>query len=131
MVHNAITPWSTGLEYGVSEAIEITAFSRILVIGGQVATDDDGNQLFVDDMEGQLNLVLDKIERLLDVAGYLPQHLVQLNWYVPQPQRYFEHMATYLERTEKWGVRPTGIFCVPKVLGRPEWMLELTGLAIA
>lgn len=131
MTHNVINPWDTGLAYGVSEAIEITAFSRMLVIGGQVATDDDGAALFVDDMAGQLNLVLDKIERLLDVAGYLPHHLVQLNWYVPQPEQYFAHMDIYLARTERWGVRPTGIFCVPEVLGRPEWMLELTGMAIA
>jgi enamine deaminase RidA (YjgF/YER057c/UK114 family) len=125
-----INPWSVGQTYGVSEAIEITPLSGMLVIGGQVSTDDAGEPLFVGDMKGQLNLVLDKIERLLTAAAYTPQQLVQLNFYVPDPDQYFTHLDIYLDRTEKWGAKPTGIFCVPTALGATEWMIELTGLAV-
>lgn len=131
MVHiSGVNPWTVGQTYGVSEAIEICDFSRMLVIGGQVSTDDAGAPLHVGDMAGQLTLVLDKVEDLLAAADYEAQHLVQLNYYVPDPDEYFSNMEIVLDRTRAWGVQPTGIFCVPERLGEPEWMIELTGMAL-
>lgn len=126
----AVNPWSVGQAYGVSEAIEVVDFNRMLMIGGQVSTDETGLPLHADDMAGQLTLVLDKIERVLAAAGYEPRHLVQLNYYVPVPDEYFANMQIVLDRTRAWGVQPTGIFCVPLQLGEPEWMIELTGMAV-
>lgn len=130
MQTTAINPWSVGQKYGVSEAIEVADFSRMLMIGGQVSTDDAGLPLHIDDMAGQLTLVLDKIERVLAAAGYEPRHLIQLNYYVPFPEDYFDNMPIVLDRTRAWGIQPTGIFCVPQQLGEPEWMIELTGMAV-
>ena len=106
-------------------AVEIAAGVRSLHFAAQVGADRDGN--VAPDAATQTELIFENIERILDAAGMRLYDLVKLNFYIvfaddlPEIRRVRDARLTT--------ILPALSLIIVSALGRPEWRLEVDGVA--
>jgi enamine deaminase RidA (YjgF/YER057c/UK114 family) len=70
--------WSWHLPVNLSQG---WVCGELVIVGGQIAVDTDGNVIGVGDIELQTRVVFENIGRILEEAGAGWEHLVKLNTY--------------------------------------------------
>ena len=100
-----------------------------LWIAGQVAVDDEGTPVGVDDAAAQAERVWHNLERVLAAAGGRLDDLVATTTYlVVRADR--ELAAAARERWLAGPDWPTNTLLIVDGLGRPEWRIEISAVAV-
>ncbi len=111
--------------HGYSHGFEVPACARLLFISGQVGTDHGGNTPA--DFSRQARNALNNFMTVLNSAGMGPQDLVKMNIYLTDPDNINNYGAMH---GEVFGsVTPAITMVTVRALGRPEWGLEVEGIA--
>jgi enamine deaminase RidA (YjgF/YER057c/UK114 family) len=131
MKRREINPWTWQEQFGFVHANEITSFERMLVVAGQVSTDDDGRTMHPGDMAAQMNQSLDNLETILRDAEMTLENVVRLNYFTTD-------VDVWLESTQHWGGRLAEAGCRPAStllgvtrLAFPDLLVEIEAIAVA
>jgi enamine deaminase RidA (YjgF/YER057c/UK114 family) len=114
------------LDNDLSQAV---VAGRTIYLRGQVAQDlDTRENVAVGDPAGQANKIMDNIELLLAECGASVQHIVTCHVYLTDIGH---REAVYRVLGERLaGVHPAFTGLVVSALARPEWVVEVTAVAV-
>jgi enamine deaminase RidA (YjgF/YER057c/UK114 family) len=131
--HRRIRPFNTATTYPEqhlsNDLCQAVVAGRTVYLRGQVAQDlDTRESVAIGNPAGQASKVMDNIELLLGEAGARLEHIVTCDVYLTDI-RYREPVYRVL------GERLTGVYpcftgLVVQALARPEWLVEVTAVAV-
>ena len=124
-IHNPDTVLAPVSSY--SHGVEVPPNARWLYISGQIAIDLDGQ--IPDDFEEQCRLVWTNLYNVLDSAGMNRENLVKLTVFMTDPDdlpMFRTIRDEFLQDT-----RPATTLLFISQLAKPEWRLEIEGVAAA
>jgi enamine deaminase RidA (YjgF/YER057c/UK114 family) len=127
MERRTINPWRWQDRFGFVQAEEVVAGERTLYCSGQTSTDAGGSPQHPGDMRAQLGVALDNLEALLQAAGYSLAHIVRLNFYTTDMDRFLEHAGFVAGRLS--GVRYSSTLIGVARLASPDLMVEIEATA--
>ena len=131
--HLRIRPFNTGQSYPEqrldNDLCQAVVAGRTVYLRGQVAQDlDTGESVHVGDPAAQAEQVMTNIETLLAEAGASVENVVSCTIYLtdirhrePVYRVLGQHLA---------GVYPVFTGLVVSALARPEWLVEVTAIAV-
>ena len=131
--HRRIRPFNTADTYPEqhlsNDLCQAVVAGRTVYLRGQVAQDlDTRESVAIGNPAGQAGQVMDNIELLLGEAGAQLSHIVTCDVYLTDI-RYREPVYRVLgERLA--GVYPCFTGLVVQALARPEWLVEVTAVAV-
>jgi enamine deaminase RidA (YjgF/YER057c/UK114 family) len=131
--HLRIRPFNTARTYPEqrlsNDLCQAVVAGRTVYLRGQVAQDlDTRESVAIGNPAGQASKVMDNIELLLAEAGARLEHIVTCDVYLTDI-RYREPVYGVLgERLA--GVYPCFTGLVVQALARPEWLVEVTAVAV-
>ena len=122
-IHNPETILAPVSSY--SHGIEVPPDARWLYISGQVGIDPEGQ--IPAGFEEQCRLVWTNLYHILESAGMSRQNLVKLTIYMTDP----EDLPVFRTIRDEYleGTRPATTLLMISQLARPEWRLEIEGVA--
>ncbi len=131
--HRRIRPFNTADTYPEqrlsNDLCQAVVAGRTIYLRGQVAQDlQTGVSVAIADPAGQANQVMDNIELLLAEAGARLEHLVTCDVYLTDI-RHREPVYRVLGERMR-GVYPCFTGVVVQALARPEWLVEVTAVAV-
>lgn len=88
MGNELINPPSLAAPKGYSHAVRVRGSSDLLVLGGQVAWDEQGRLVGGNDMIAQFDKALENILTVMREAGGTAENIVKLNIYVTDKAAY-------------------------------------------
>lgn len=112
-----------------SQAVVTQGSGKTIYIGGQDAIDAEGNIVGAGDIAAQTEQTMKNIQTVLEACGATFNNLVKLNIYVVHGQditKGFEASRKYFKDITDQPI--VTIIMVP-ALGRPEFLLEIDGVA--
>jgi len=116
--------WNESLAFA-----QATRAGSQLRIAGQVAVDDDGTPIGVGDPDAQADRVWRNLARVLEAASGSLDHLVQTTTYIVD--RAYRDASTDARRRHLPGPEyPTNTLVIVHGLGRPEFLIEVSAVAI-
>ncbi len=108
-----------------AHAVEIPAGSRMLISNGQIGTKPDGTT--PDSVEGQTEVIFDRLEEILAAAGMTLGDIVRLNTYFIEAEYQDAYKAI---RDRRMGDhKPGATLLVVKALARPNLKIEVEIIA--
>jgi len=131
--HKRIRPFDTAETYPEqslsNDLCQAVIAGKTIYLRGQVAQDlDTRENVAVGDPAGQAEQVMRNIEQLLGECGAALEHIVSCHVYLTDI-RYREPVYRVLgERLA--GVHPVFTGLVVSALARPEWVVEVTAVAV-
>jgi enamine deaminase RidA (YjgF/YER057c/UK114 family) len=131
--HERIRPFNTAETYPEqnlsNDLCQAVVAGNTVYLRGQVAQDLESREnVAVGDPAGQAEKVLDNIELLLREAGAGLEHLVTCTVYLTDIRHREPVYRVLGERLR--GVYPVFTGVVVSALARPEWLVEVTGIAV-
>jgi enamine deaminase RidA (YjgF/YER057c/UK114 family) len=131
--HTRIRPFNTADTYPEqnlsNDLCQAVVAGNTVYLRGQVAQDLDSREsVAIGDPAGQAEKTMDNIELLLAEAGSALEHIVTVHIYLTDI-RYREAVYQVLGRRLK-GVFPASTGLVVEALARPEWVVEVTVVAV-
>ena len=131
--HLRIRPFNTGQSYPEqrldNDLCQAVVAGRTVYLRGQVAQDlDTGESVHVGDPAAQAEQVMTNIETLLAEAGAAVEHVVSCTVYLTDI-RHREQVYQVIGRRLR-GVYPVFTGVVVSALARPEWLVEVTVVAV-
>ena len=131
--HRRIRPFNTAGTYPEqrlsNDLCQAVVAGSIVYLRGQVAQDlDTRESVAIGNPAGQARQVMDNIELLLGEAGAQLAHIVTCDVYLTDI-RYREAVYGVLGERLK-GVYPCFTGLVVQALARPEWLVEVTAVAV-
>ncbi len=121
-----ITPYSPDTEIAFAEACEVTGFSRLLFISGQVPADE--NQVVPPDYPSQYRLAWANVERQLKAAGMSFDNLVKATIFLSDRALIAQSAGL---RASVLGARTPAITIVLTGIYDEAWLLEIEAVAAA
>jgi enamine deaminase RidA (YjgF/YER057c/UK114 family) len=119
---------SLGQAHGFSRAVEPGA-GRLVVLSGQVSTDDKAQPIHVGDMAGQTRRCLEKIELLLKAAGGGMSDVALVRFYVTDIRLMPEVAAARADFfTDPMPPAMTGVGVT--ALAHPDFLIEIEAVAV-
>ena len=131
MERRIINPWTWQDNFGFVQANEVTGAQRTVYCAGQTSTDADGRAVHPEDMAAQIRLSLDNLETVLGQAGLNLSHVVRLNMYTTDVDRFLAAYHVAIERFSAAGCRPASTLLGVARLAFPELLVELEATAVA
>jgi enamine deaminase RidA (YjgF/YER057c/UK114 family) len=131
--HRRIRPFNTADTYPEqrlsNDLCQAVVAGHTVYLRGQVAQDlDTRESVAAGDPAGQAAKVMDNIEALLGEAGARLEHIVTCTVYLTDI-RYREAVYQVLGERMR-GVYPCFTGVVVQALARPEWLVEVTAIAV-
>jgi enamine deaminase RidA (YjgF/YER057c/UK114 family) len=126
-----INPWSWQDQYGFVQANEMSGIQRSLVCAGQTSVDAEGNAVHQGNMDAQMTLALDNLERVLADAGFTLADVVRLNYYTTDMEAFFAAAEVLGARLAQAGCRPATTLLGVQRLALPELLIEIEATAVA
>jgi enamine deaminase RidA (YjgF/YER057c/UK114 family) len=131
--HRRIRPFSTADTYPEqnlgNDLCQAVVAGNTVYLRGQVAQDlDTGQNVAVGDPAGQAGQVCDNILLLLAEAGARPEHIVSCHVYLTDVRHREAVYQVLGERLRGVYYASTGL--VVQALARPEWLVEVTAVAV-
>ncbi|HEX5188974.1 MAG TPA: Rid family hydrolase [Streptosporangiaceae bacterium] len=131
--HRRIRPFNTADTYPEqrlsNDLCQAVVAGSTVYLRGQVAQDlDTGESVAAGDPAGQASQVMDNIELLLGEAGARLEHVVTCDVYLTDI-RHREPVYRVLGDRLR-GVFPCFTGLVVQALARPEWLVEVTAVAV-
>ncbi len=108
-----------------AHAVEVPTGARMLISNGQIGTQADGST--PDDIEGQTEVVFDRLEEILAAAGMTFGDIVRINAYLTEA----EYQDAYKSiRDRRMGDhKPGATLLIVKALARPNLKIEVEVIA--
>jgi len=100
----------------------------VVYVAGQVAQDERGEVVGRGDFGAQAAQVMANLEKALAAAGAGLEHLVRITIYITDA-RYRDAMRD-ITRQYLGAALPASTLLVVAALARPEWLLEIDGIAV-
>jgi enamine deaminase RidA (YjgF/YER057c/UK114 family) len=131
--HRRIRPFNTADSYPEqhlsNDLCQAVVAGSTVYLRGQVAQDlDTRESVAAGDPAGQASKVMDNIELLLGEAGAQLDHIVTCTVYLTDIRHRQAVYAVLGERMR--GVHPCFTGLVVQALARPEWLVEVTAVAV-
>jgi enamine deaminase RidA (YjgF/YER057c/UK114 family) len=131
--HRRIRPFNTADTYPEqrlsNDLCQAVVAGNTVYLRGQVAQDlDTRESVAIGDPAGQARKVMDNIEILLGEAGGHLEHIVTCDVYLTDI-RHREPVYRVLGERMR-GVHPCFTGVVVRALARPEWLVEVTAIAV-
>lgn len=131
--HRRIRPFNTADTYPEqrlsNDLCQAVVAGNTIYLRGQVAQDLDSREsVAIGDPAGQAAKVMDNIELLLDEAGANLANVVTCTVYLTDIRHREAVYAVLGERMR--GVYPCFTGVVVQALARPEWLVEVTAIAV-
>jgi enamine deaminase RidA (YjgF/YER057c/UK114 family) len=102
---------------------------KTIYLRGQVAQDlDTSANVAIDDPGGQARKIMQNIKQLLEECGAQLENIVRCDVYltdISYREAVYQEIGSWLE-----GVYPVFTGVVVTALARPEWMVEVTAIAV-
>ena len=131
MAHTTpVNPWTWQDPLNFSQAIDVRGAQRVLYCAGQTSVDADGVPLHAGDMDAQLDRALSNLKTVLEQAGLTLANVVRLNYYTTDMAAYFRAAATFGERLQKAGCKPSGTLLGVSSLFHPDILVEIEATAV-
>ena len=102
---------------------------KTIYLRGQVAQDlDTSKAVAIDDPAGQARKIMENIKQLLGECGAELAHVVRCDVYLTD----IAHREAVYQELGRWlkGVYPVFTGVVVAALARPEWLVEVTAIAV-
>lgn len=113
------------------QGVLVEGAQKMVFVSGQCAMSNEGLPQHPGDMRAQTLLSLDNVVTVLAEAGMDLSHIVHLNTYVTDVDRFMNEAADAMaERLAEYGVRPPGVLSGTTRLGLPELIVELEAIAV-
>ncbi len=108
-----------------AHAVEVPAGARMLISNGQIGTMPDGTT--PEDIEGQTEVVFDRLEEILAAAGMTFGNIVRFNTYLTEAEYQDAYKAI---RDRRMGDhKPAATLLIVKALARPNLKIEIEIIA--
>jgi enamine deaminase RidA (YjgF/YER057c/UK114 family) len=125
----ALNPWKWQDQFGFSQAIDVTGAARLVFVAGQTSVDGEGNPVHVGDMTGQIDQVLDNLEKVLGAGGLKLSNVVRLSMYTTNVPEFLKAYGTLMGRFEKAGCKPATTLLGVAGLFHPDILCEFEATA--
>lgn len=125
-------PATLYLPQGYAHAV-VAEGSRVVFVGGQVASDLDGQVVHTGDYEAQAELTMRNFAAAVAASGATISDVAQLSIYVVDnsPERQEQVYAGFGRASAELGLRRTAMKILGvQALGDPQALVELDGVAI-
>lgn len=131
--HRRVRPFNTADTYPEqqlsNDLCQAVVAGHTVYLRGQVAQDlDTRESVAIGDPAGQASKVMDNMELLLHEAGALLEHIVTCTIYLTDIRHREPVYRVLGERLA--GVYPCFTGLVVQALARPEWLVEVTAVAV-
>lgn len=111
---------------GYAQAVELTQFSRVLFVSGQIPADLNGS--VPADFESQCRQAWRNVIAQLTAAGMTLDNLVKVNFFLSERK----YIADYRKvRLEVLGTRAVGLTTIITGIFDERWLLEIEAIAAA
>lgn len=125
MKREIINPWRWQEALGFVHGNKVSGPESLLFLAGQTASDEEGNTRCVGDMSGQIDAVLENIERLLSEADMDFSHVVRLNVYTTDMEAMMASHAHMVSALQARGCRHAGTLLGVSGLAAPGALIEM------
>jgi len=130
MKRRIINPWTWQDKYGFVQANEVTDVKQTLFTAGIVSVDENGNLLYPNDMEKQIDQIIDNMTILLDQAGFKLSDVVRFTYYTTDVQN-FAHASHVLSTSlGTANCKPATSLIGVNALFHPECVIEIEATAV-
>jgi enamine deaminase RidA (YjgF/YER057c/UK114 family) len=130
MEKTIINPWTWQDKYGFVQANEVKNVNRTLYTAGIVSVDEDGNLLYPNDMEKQINQILDNIETILNQADFKLSDVVRFTYYTTDVQEFTSASHVLATRLGKADCKPATSLIGVKSLFHPDCIVEIEATVV-
>jgi 2-iminobutanoate/2-iminopropanoate deaminase len=130
MERRIINPWGWQDALGYVQANDVTGIHRVLICAGQAAMDANGRPVHAADMGAQLTQALDNVETILREAGLTWAHVVRLNAYTTDVDRFFVVWEMSKQRLAAAQCRPASTLLGVTQLAFPDLLVEIEVTAV-
>ena len=130
MERKIINPWTWQDKYGFVQANEVTDVNRTLYTAGIVSVDENGNLLFPNDMEKQINQIIDNMEVLLNQAGFELSDAVKFTYYTTDIQGFTNAYPVLSSRMGPANCKPATSLIGVNALFHPECVVEIEATVV-
>lgn len=104
MEKRIINPWQWQDERSYVQAVEVKQVESTLYCAGQAAVNADGTSSN-DNMEAQLLLAIQNLEKVINEAGYDCKNIVRLNVYTTSTAELWTHFPIFQDWIAKHGIK--------------------------
>ena len=124
-----VNPPSLAPSAGQSHVVVSNA-ARVAYLSGQVALDEEGDVVGVDDFDAQVRQVLGNVDHALEYVGAARENVVKLNIYVVALdfEVHGEALAEHLGDLSSFA-HPAATLVSVEGLARPEFLIEIEAIA--
>ncbi len=129
MERKIINPAKWQDAFGFVQGQQVTGAQSVLFCAGQVSIDPEGKLLHVGDYRGQLNCVLDNIEKVLQGGGFTVADIVRINIFTTDVDGFVANRDVLLKRFVAAGGRYASTLVGVAHLARPEFLVEIEATA--
>ncbi len=130
MKKRIINPWTWQDKFGFVQANEVTNPNRTLFTAGIVSVDGDGNLLYPDDMEKQINQIFDNMEILLKQSDFKLSDVVRFTYYTTDVQAFIKAGSVLGKRLGKSDCRPATSLIGVNSLFHPNCVIEIEAVVV-
>jgi enamine deaminase RidA (YjgF/YER057c/UK114 family) len=130
MKKRIINPWTWQDKFGFVQANEVTNANRTLYTAGIVSVDGDGNLLYPDDMEKQINQVFDNMEILLKQSNFQLSDVVRFTYYTTDVQAFTKAGHILGKRLGKSNCKPATSLIGVNSLFHPNCVIEIEAIVV-
>jgi enamine deaminase RidA (YjgF/YER057c/UK114 family) len=131
MERKIINPWRWQDEIGYVQANQISGHRLVLMCAGQTSTDAEGKPMHAGDMRAQITLALENLETVLQHAGLDLSHVMRLNYYTTDVDRFRDAYDVVKNRLAAAECRPVANLIGVARLALPEYLVEIEATAVA
>jgi enamine deaminase RidA (YjgF/YER057c/UK114 family) len=131
MLRTPVNPWPRSLPLGYNQGEVVQDVTRYLTIAGQTSMNAEGVPQHAGDMRGQLAMVLDNLETVLQAAGMSLQNLTRLAVYTTDVDAALQNFDVLGQRLGPAGAAPPMTLIGVTRLAIPGLMIEIEGNAAA
>lgn len=129
MKRTPVNPWSWSQQFGYNQAEIIEGAKRQLICSGQTSVDEQGAPQHIDDMRGQMTLVLSNLEAVLAGADMDLANITRLNVYTTDVDEAMKHFDVLGAKLGAVGVTPPMTLLGITRLALPGLMIEIEATA--
>jgi enamine deaminase RidA (YjgF/YER057c/UK114 family) len=131
MQQRSINPWRWQDALGFAQANDIGEARHVICCAGQFSGDAEGRPLYPGDMRAQITQALDNVEAVLREAGVTLAHVVRLNYYTTDVDRFLAANDVIVRRLTDAGCHPASTLLGVARLAFPELLIEIEATAVA
>ncbi|TSJ42621.1 RidA family protein [Mucilaginibacter corticis] len=129
MEKKIVNPWTWQDNFGYAQAVEVKHNQGTLYCSGQTAMTADGKPAG-GNMNDQILLSLQNLEKVIHQAGYKPAGVVRLNLYTTSIADFFGAYGVLAAWMQQHKIVPSSTLLEVKALAFPELLVEIEATVV-